>query len=155
MHAPAPAIERKPLDAIPSRLVWTEMLLPAHSRTASSFLLSAPPPIRKNLGPDPLHPKAPSDAISKKDADPETELQKAIADAGNDRSALVRNLKNYLKRFPDAPRKAAVYRALVESCQQVQDNACALQYAEQLIAVRPDDSEIMMLAVGLLAAARR
>ena len=94
--------------------------------------------------------KTPSDVISKKDADPETELQKAIADAGNDRGALVRNLQHYLQRFPDAPRKAAVYRALVESCEQVQDDACALNYSEQLIALRPDDSEIMMLAVGLL-----
>ena len=40
-------------------------------------------------------------------------LQKAIAEAGNDRAALVRNLKNYLLQFPDAPRKAAVHRALV------------------------------------------
>jgi thiol-disulfide isomerase/thioredoxin len=114
-----------------------------------AFFLSATAHAQKPQ-PDAPQSKAPSDAISKKDANSETELQKAIADAGNDRSALVRNLKNYLKRFPDAPRKAAVYRALVESCQQVQDNACALQYAEQLIAVRPDDSEIMMLAVGLL-----
>lgn len=94
--------------------------------------------------------KAPSDGISKKDADPEMELQKTIADAGNDRGALVRNLERYLQRFPDAPRKAAVIRALVESCEQVQDDACALKYSEELIALRPDDSEIMMLAVGLL-----
>jgi thiol-disulfide isomerase/thioredoxin len=94
--------------------------------------------------------KTPSDAISKKDADPEMELQKAIADAGNDRGALVRNLERYLQHFPDAPRKAGVYRALVESCEQVQDDACALKYSEQLIALRPDDSEIMMLAVSLL-----
>jgi thiol-disulfide isomerase/thioredoxin len=114
-----------------------------------AFVLSATTQAQKPQA-DAPQSKVPSDAISKKDANPETELQKAIADAGNDRSALVRNLKNYLKRFPDAPRKASVYRALVESCQQVQDNACALEYAEQLIAVRPDDSEIMMLAVGLL-----
>jgi thiol-disulfide isomerase/thioredoxin len=78
------------------------------------------------------------------------ELQKTIADAGNDRGALVRNLERYLQRFPDAPRKAGVFRALVESCEQVQDDACALKYSEELIALRPDDSEIMMLAVGLL-----
>jgi thiol-disulfide isomerase/thioredoxin len=94
--------------------------------------------------------KTPSDAISKKDAGPEMELQKAIADAGNDRGALVRNLERYLQRFPDAPRKAGVYRALVEACEQLQDDVCALKYSEQLIALRPDDSEIMMLAVGLL-----
>jgi thiol-disulfide isomerase/thioredoxin len=87
---------------------------------------------------------------SKQDADAEAQLQKAIADAGNDRAALVRNLKNYLSRFPDAPRKAGVYRALVESCQQLQDTACALDYAERLVAVHPDDSEMMLLAIGLL-----
>ncbi|MFZ0583428.1 MAG: TlpA disulfide reductase family protein [Candidatus Acidiferrales bacterium] len=114
------------------------------------FLAVTPAAHAQNPQPATNPPNAPTDKITKKDADPETELQKAIADAGNDRGALVRNLKNYLKRFPDAPRKAAVYRALVESCEQVQDNACALEYAEQLIAVRPDDSEIMMLAVNLL-----
>jgi len=104
----------------------------------------------QNAAPPASAAKAPSDAISKKDADPEMELQKAIADAGNDRGALVRNLERYLQRFPDAPRKAAVFRALVESCEQVQDDACALKYSEELIALRPDDSEIMMLAVSLL-----
>src|SRR6202167_5365432 len=88
--------------------------------------------------------------VSKQDADAEAQLQKAIADAGNDKAALVRNLKNYLLRFPDAPRKAGVYRALVESCQQLQDSACALEYAERLVAVHPDDSEMMLLAIGLL-----
>ena len=94
--------------------------------------------------------KSSDDAISKKDADPEIELQKAISQSGNDRAALVRNLREYLKKFPDAPRKAAVYRALIESCQQLNDDACALDYSEQLIAVHPDDSEMMMLAVSLL-----
>ena len=114
------------------------------------FLAVTPAAHAQNPQPATNPPNAPTDKITKKDADPETELQKAIADAGNDRGALVRNLKNYLKRFPDAPRKAAVFRALVESCEQVQDDACALEYAEQLIALRPDDSEIMMLAVNLL-----
>src|SRR6202522_4228882 len=92
----------------------------------------------------------PSDAISKKDADPELELQKALSAAGNDRAAVVRNLKAYLQKFPDTPRKAAVYRAIVESCEQLQDNACALEYAERFVALHPDDSEMMMLAVGIL-----
>jgi thiol-disulfide isomerase/thioredoxin len=92
----------------------------------------------------------PAAGVSKQDADTESQLQKAIADAGNNRAALVRNLKAYLLRFPDAPRKAGVYRALVEACQQLQDTACALDYAERLVAVHPDDSEMMLLAIGLL-----
>jgi thiol-disulfide isomerase/thioredoxin len=89
-------------------------------------------------------------AAAKKDAYAELDLQTAIASAGNDSAALVRNLKAYLDKYPDAPRKAAVYRALVEACDQVRDNDCALEYAERLIAVRPDDSDMMLLAVNLL-----
>ncbi len=95
-------------------------------------------------------PKTSQDNPATKAVDPEAELQKALADAGNDSAAMVRNLKNYLQKFPGAPRKAGVYRALVEACQQIRDNACALDYAEHLIAVHPDDSQMMLLAVDLL-----
>jgi thiol-disulfide isomerase/thioredoxin len=94
--------------------------------------------------------KVSADAIAKSDAEAEIELQKALAGAGNDRAALVRNLKDYLQRYPEAPRRAAVYRALVESCEQLRDNACALDYAERLISIQPDDSEMMMMAINLL-----
>jgi thiol-disulfide isomerase/thioredoxin len=133
---------------------------PARSRVSllaaiffAGFVALVPPRIADAQKPDDAaapSKKSQQDVISKKDADPEIELQKAIADAGNDRAALVRNLKAYLKKFPDAPRKAGVYRALIESCEQLEDNACALDYSEQLIAVHPDDSEMMMLAVSLL-----
>ena len=95
-------------------------------------------------------PKTSADAAAKKDAEAEAELEKTVANAGNDSAALVRNLKGYLGRFPDAPRKAAVFRALVEACQQLRNNGCELEYAERLIAVRPDDSQMMLLAVHLL-----
>jgi thiol-disulfide isomerase/thioredoxin len=91
---------------------------------------------------------AASDA--KRDADAEAELQKALNSAGNDRAALVRNLRDYLRRFPEAPRRAAIDRALVEACQQLRDDDCALDYSEQLIAEHPDDSEMMLLAVSIL-----
>jgi thiol-disulfide isomerase/thioredoxin len=113
-------------------------------------IATVPAVFAQKPAPDAAPSKNPSDAISKKDADAELELQKAISDAGNDRAAVVRNLKAYLQRFPDAPRKAAVYRAIVESCEQLQDNACSLDYAERFVALHPDDSEMMMLAVGIL-----
>jgi thiol-disulfide isomerase/thioredoxin len=94
--------------------------------------------------------KSTPDAAAKKSADAETELQKALNSAGNDRAALVRNLKDYLRRFPDAPRRPAIDRALVEACQQLRDDECALDYSEQLIAIQPDDSEMMLLAVTIL-----
>lgn len=82
--------------------------------------------------------------------DPNTELDHAIATAGNDRAALVRNLENYLKRFPDAPRKTAVYRALLEAELQLREQLKAIDYAERIIAIEPDDSSTMLLAATLL-----
>src|ERR1700691_5715005 len=90
------------------------------------------------------------DSPGKKAPDPETELQKALANAGNDSAAMITNLKEYLREFPDSPRKAAVYRALAEACEQTHDTACALDFAERLIVTRPDDSQMMLVAVNLL-----
>jgi thiol-disulfide isomerase/thioredoxin len=95
-------------------------------------------------------PKTAPDLISKQDAEAETEFQKAVVEAGDDRAALVRNLKSYLFKFPEAPRRVTIFRALVEACEQLRDNACALEYAERLVAVEPNDAGMMMFAVNLL-----
>jgi thiol-disulfide isomerase/thioredoxin len=92
----------------------------------------------------------PPNAASKNDAAAEMALQKTLSASGSDRAALVRNLEQYLLQYPDAPRRADVYRALVEACQQLQDDACALNYSERLIAIQPDDSDMMLVAVGYL-----
>ena len=80
----------------------------------------------------------------------EEALQRAVDEAGNDRAALVRKLEEYLQNYPNAPRKAAVYRALLEASEQLHDYNRALDYAERLIVVNPDDSQMMMVAAGLL-----
>lgn len=98
---------------------------------------------------DQAPPTRPGQA-TKKVPDPEAELENAIEEAGNDRAALVRKLEAYLRRFPDAPRKVQVYRALVESSMQLRDSKRALEYAERVIALRPDDTEMMLFAVDLL-----
>src|SRR5262249_22278490 len=85
-----------------------------------------------------------------KTASPEEELQKAIADAGNDRTALVRNLQAYLERYPDDPGRPRIYRALVEACTQLHDEACAADYAERIVALTPDDISMTLLAVQLI-----
>jgi thiol-disulfide isomerase/thioredoxin/uncharacterized protein YeeX (DUF496 family) len=73
-----------------------------------------------------------------------------VEDASNDRAALVRNLEDYLKKYPDTPRKVQIYRALVEAAHELRDSARALDYAERVIALRPDDSSMMLLAVDFL-----
>ncbi|MBI3668946.1 MAG: redoxin family protein [Acidobacteria bacterium] len=110
------------------------------------------PPAPQSPGTPTKGPAAPArvNPPAKKPPDPETELNRAIEDAGNDRAALVRNLENFLRRFPEAPRKLQVYRALVESAMQLRDTPKALNYAERIIALRPEDASMMLFAVELL-----
>jgi len=82
--------------------------------------------------------------------DPEAELQMAIESAGTDRAAFVRNLEDYLKRFPNSPRDAAIYRALVEAELQLHESEKALQYAELAVKASPDDTSLLLLAANLL-----
>jgi thiol-disulfide isomerase/thioredoxin len=82
--------------------------------------------------------------------DPEAELKATIEDAGNDRAAFVRNLEDYLKRFPDTPRKAEIYRALIDANLQLREQAKALDAAEHAVAADPQDTSTMILAANLL-----
>jgi thiol-disulfide isomerase/thioredoxin len=78
------------------------------------------------------------------------ELQKAISDAGNDRAAMVKNLQGFLEKYPDAPERPQIYRALVEACMQFHDDNCATNYAERIVALTPDDVSMTLLAIQLL-----
>jgi len=80
----------------------------------------------------------------------EAMLEQAIEKSGNDRGALVRNLEDYLANYPETPRRIDVYRALVEAAMQLRDHKRALEYSERIVALRPDDSAMMLFAVDLL-----
>ncbi len=96
----------------------------------------------------PSHPAKPSG--QQKELTEQQELQKAIDDAGNDRAALIRNLEAFLKTYPESPQRAAIYRAIVESSVKVDDYPRATDYAERLVAIRPEDPSINILAIQLL-----
>ena len=91
---------------------------------------------------------APKQAV--KPLTPAEELQKAISDAGNDRAAMVKNLQAFLEKYPDAPERPQIYRALVEACMQFHDDGCATNYAERIVSLTPDDVSMMLLAIQLL-----
>ncbi len=80
----------------------------------------------------------------------EQDLQKAIDDAGNDRAALARNLEAFLKKYPESKQRTQIYRALVEATLQLREYPRATEYAERLVALRPDDTSITVLAIQLL-----
>jgi thiol-disulfide isomerase/thioredoxin len=94
--------------------------------------------------------KAAQKQAAAKPLSPAEELQKAISDAGNDRAALVKNLQAYLDKYPEAPERPQIYRALVEACMQFHDDGCATNYAERIVALTPDDDSMALLAIQLL-----
>ncbi|HUE43882.1 MAG TPA: thioredoxin domain-containing protein [Candidatus Sulfotelmatobacter sp.] len=81
---------------------------------------------------------------------PDEQLQQAIDSAGNDRAALVRNLEAFLQKYPEAPQRSRIYRALVESNIQLRDSVRAMNYAERIIALNPDDISMTLIAIQLL-----
>ena len=89
-------------------------------------------------------------AATYKQPSSEEQLQQAINNAGNDRAALVRNLEAFLKEVPDSRQRPQIYRALVEACLQLRDNARASNYAERLIALNPSDISMTILTIQLL-----
>jgi thiol-disulfide isomerase/thioredoxin len=99
-------------------------------------------------------PPPPKSASKQGDAQthpsPDEELQHAIDSAGNDRAALVRNLESFLQKYPEAPQRTRIYRALVESSLQLRDNARAMNYAERIVALNPDDISMTLIAIQLL-----
>jgi len=100
--------------------------------------------------PAPAQKKDASKQSATKQLSPSGELQQSIESAGNDRAALVRNLEDYVKKYPQAPERPQIYRALVEACLQLRDTPRAASYAERIVALMPEDMSITLLAIQLL-----
>src|SRR6267154_3730350 len=82
--------------------------------------------------------------------DPDAELQMTVQQAGNDSQELIRNLEAYLVKYPDSPRRVPIYRALAKSEMEAHNSNRALEYAEKVIALQPEDSQTMYLAATIL-----
>jgi len=54
------------------------------------------------------------------------------------------------KKYPQAPERPQIYRALVEACLQLRDTPRAAGYAEHVVALTPEDMSITLLAIQLL-----
>jgi thiol-disulfide isomerase/thioredoxin len=113
---------------------------PAQQKKPAAAAQASPKP---KSAPEPAEPQDTT-------PNPEAELQAAVQQAGNDNAALIRNLESYLAKYPDSQRRAAIYRALIQSEMQLQNQKRALDYAEQLIAIQPGDSQTLFLAATLL-----
>jgi thiol-disulfide isomerase/thioredoxin len=104
-----------------------------------------------NPAPSPAPPVAPSENKRLPNEPTEQrELQKAIENAGNDRAALVKNLEAFLEQYPQSSQRPQIYRALVESTLQLRDFPRAMDYAERLVSLNPDDMSNAVLTIQLL-----
>ncbi len=120
----------------------------------STYLAACPAHAQQSQNQKPLSPtskSAPSKRSSDAPAPSEAEdLQQAIDNSGNDRAALVRNLENFLQKYPGSQQRPQIYRALVEASLQLRDSARATDYAERLVALAPNDISMTVLAIQLL-----
>src|SRR5438034_3599936 len=117
------------------------------SRAAALLLLLASPLLAQT---PPISKKSASAQSTQKQLSPSDELQQTIESAGNDRAALVRNLEDYLQKYPQAPERPQIFRALVEACLQLRDTPKAASYAERIVSLTPEDMSITLLAIQLL-----
>src|SRR5260221_5181520 len=116
------------------------------SRAAVLLVLLASPLLAQT---PPISKKSPAQSAPKQ-LPPSDELQQTIESAGNDRAALVRNLEIYLQKYPQAPERPQIFRALVEACLQLRDTPKAASYAERIVSLTPEDMSITLLAIQLL-----
>jgi thiol-disulfide isomerase/thioredoxin len=112
---------------------------------------SARAPQRENNPPQSAPKPSPNkQSPAPKPPTPDEELQQSIDNTGNDRAALVRNLEAFLKKYPEAPQRVKIYRALVETNLQLRDTPRAADYAERIVALSPEDMSMTLLAIQLL-----
>jgi thiol-disulfide isomerase/thioredoxin len=117
----------------------------------AATVCSARAPQRENNPPQSTPKPSPNkQSPAPKPPTPDEELQQSIDNAGNDRAALVRNLEAFLKKYPEAPQRVKIYRALVETNLQLRDTPRAADYAERIVALSPDDMSMTLLAIQLL-----
>ena len=133
---------RRPIRFTLVRLISLALWLPA-----IAFCQDAPKPTPQPAPAEPATAEkrtGPAEALERQD------LQKAIADAANDRAALVKNLEAFLKKYPESSQRPQIYRALVESSLQLRDFPRAVDYSERLVSLNPDDISNTVLTIQLL-----
>lgn len=77
-------------------------------------------------------------------------IDEAVNSAHRDPQALIKNLENFLVRFPQSPRREQVLRSIYLQALQSNDPQTAIQYAEKLLENHPDDPSLLSSLADLL-----
>lgn len=84
-------------------------------------------------------------------AEDETEaLDQAVNSAQSDPQALIKNLENFLIRFPQSQRREQVLRTIFKQALEANEPRMAATYAEKLLETHPDDPSLLSALVDLL-----
>jgi thiol-disulfide isomerase/thioredoxin len=121
--------------------------------TATSWLLAvlllAPPAAFAQESEDSAPPAEESAEVSSS-ADAESEaLEKALSAPPTDPQALLNNLEEFLKEFPESSRREQILRSIFKLAMQSNDPRRAAAAAEQLLEDAPDDPEMLTVLVDL------
>ena len=58
--------------------------------------------------------------------DPDTELRATVQQSMGDNAKLLQNLQAYLDKYPQTPRRVAIYRGMMQAAMQMNDPKAAL-----------------------------
>ena len=79
------------------------------------------------------------------------DLQRALSDAGNSPVDFLRAIEDHLNRYPNAPRRADLERALVKAATELKDPKRVALYGERVLSREPDDTQLLQhVSVALL-----
>jgi len=74
----------------------------------------------------------------------QTELSRALAEAGTSPIDYIRALENHLAKYPDSPQRMVIEKALAKSAIDAGDNARIIRYGEKVLQnQKPDDIQLL------------
>lgn len=77
-------------------------------------------------------------------------LEDAFSSAAGNPQALIKNLQNFLAQFPESPRREQVLRAILQQAVQSNDPQAAIDAAEKLLELHPQDPALLSTLIDLL-----
>lgn len=77
-------------------------------------------------------------------------LEQAVDSAHRDPQVLIKNLENFLQRFPGSSRREQILRLIYRQAIQANDPRDAIHYAEELLVIHPRDPALLSSLVELL-----
>ncbi len=134
----------------------TRSRAPRNSRLSGWVLLASlittRPLAAQAANPSPtLAPKAVTGQTASASAEDESQaLAQAFQSASGNPQQLIKNLDDFLARFPDSPRREQVLRAIFRQALQANSRERATAYAERLLESSPSDFEVLIAFIDLV-----